>query len=65
MGKKPYAVGGLVLLSGYLWEVLQRDERLVTRELMRFHRKEEMEKLKIILKTIFFRHRPDNQAMDN
>jgi glycosyltransferase involved in cell wall biosynthesis len=65
MGKKPYAVGGLVLLSGYLWEVLQREHRPVTKELMKFHRKEEMQKLKIIFKTIFTRNRPDSRALDS
>lgn len=48
MSKKPYAVGGVVLLSGYLWEVFRREARPVTPELVQFHRREEMRKLKTI-----------------
>jgi len=49
--KKPFVVGGLALLSGYLWAFLTRMERPVSNDLMRFHRKEELMKLKKILKS--------------
>ena len=47
--KKPYLVGGLTNLLGYLWAALTRMERPISRELMWFHRHEEMRKLKAIL----------------
>jgi len=47
--KRPYLVGGLTTLSGYLWAALTRMERPISRELMAFHRDEEMRKLKAIL----------------
>ena len=50
--KKPYVVGGLVLYSGYLSAFLRRMDRPVSDELMRFHRKEQMKKLKAILKSL-------------
>lgn len=49
MTKRPYVLGGAVLLSGYLWGMINRVERPVTEELVRFHRKEQMAKLKGIL----------------
>jgi len=50
--KKPYVVGGLVLYSGYLSAFLRRMDRPVSDELMRFHRKEQMRKLRAILKSL-------------
>jgi glycosyltransferase involved in cell wall biosynthesis len=52
MTKKPLIVGGIVLLSGYFWAFMSRVERPVSQELMRFHRKEQMEKLKLIFKSV-------------
>lgn len=49
MTKQPYIVGGLFLLSGYFWYFLTRFERPVSKELMRFHRKEQMQRLKDLL----------------
>ena len=57
--KKPYFVGGLALLSGYLWGGLIRMERPVSNELMKFHRQEQMEKLKMILKSVLTRKKID------
>ncbi len=44
--------GGLALAAGYLWAVVTRMERPVSKELMEFHRREEMEKLRTILKSM-------------
>jgi hypothetical protein len=52
MAKKPFVMGGLALLSGYCWASLQRAKRAVSPELMRFHRKEQMKKLRTILGTL-------------
>jgi len=49
--KQPYILGGLALGLGYGWALLRRTPRPVSRELMAFHRKEQMVKLKVILKS--------------
>ena len=46
MTRKPYAVGGLVLLAGYVGALTARRERPVSPELMRFHRAEQMNRLR-------------------
>lgn len=58
--KKPYLIGGLVLGLGYVWAFLCQVKRPVSDELMRFHRKEQMEKLKRILKSILGSRRIDS-----
>jgi len=52
MLKKPYLIGSIALLTGYLWAFVTRMERPVSQELMKFHRKEQMGKLRLILKSI-------------
>ena len=49
MMKKPYVVGGLLLLSGYCYSLAARMERSVAVELVRFHRHEQLERLKHLL----------------
>ena len=51
MTKKPLVVGGLALGCGYLWALLQRVERPVSRELMAFSRREQMQRLKKVFTT--------------
>jgi glycosyltransferase involved in cell wall biosynthesis len=46
MTKAPFFVGGLALGTGYLWAMLRRVERPVSRELIIFHRREQMHRLK-------------------
>jgi glycosyltransferase involved in cell wall biosynthesis len=46
MAKKPYLVGGLALMSGYFWCWITRFERPISPELMRFHRKEQLDRLR-------------------
>lgn len=58
--KKPYLLGGIALYSGYLSAFLRQMKRPVSDELMRFHRKEQMLKLKAILKSMFRFRRIDN-----
>jgi glycosyltransferase involved in cell wall biosynthesis len=50
--KRPVLVDGLALFSGYCWAALRRVKRPVTPELMRFHRREQMKKLRTILSTL-------------
>jgi len=68
MTKKPAFTGGLALLCGYCWAAMRRMKRAVTPELMRFHRREQMKKLRAIFRTLlrfkkvdsFRLRRPDN-----
>jgi glycosyltransferase involved in cell wall biosynthesis len=50
--RRPYIVGGFSLGLGYGWAFLRRTPRPVSRELMAFHRKEQMLKLKSIFKSL-------------
>jgi glycosyltransferase involved in cell wall biosynthesis len=52
VAKKPFVIGGLALLSGYCWAALRRVERVVSPELMRFHRREQMKKLRALFRVI-------------
>ena len=46
--KRPFIIGGLALLAGYCWAALRRTKRPISPELMRFHRREQMNKLRAI-----------------
>jgi glycosyltransferase involved in cell wall biosynthesis len=50
--KRPYLVEGLALGLGYGWAMLRRIKRPISNELMKFHRKEQMRKLRAILKSV-------------
>ncbi len=50
MVKKPYILEGVALGLGYGWATVRRLHRPISKELMAFHRKEQMRKLKVILK---------------
>jgi poly-beta-1,6-N-acetyl-D-glucosamine synthase len=52
MAKRPYVSGGLALLAGYSWAAARRVRRPVTPELMRFHRGDQMRKLRTILRSV-------------
>ena len=52
MAKRPVLLGGLALLSGYTWAALRRVKRAVSPELMRFHRREQMKKLRAVFCTL-------------
>jgi glycosyltransferase involved in cell wall biosynthesis len=43
--KKPYVVGAAVLGSGYVWSMIRRVPRPVSREMVNFHRREQMQRL--------------------
>jgi poly-beta-1,6-N-acetyl-D-glucosamine synthase len=47
-----HPIEGLALGAGFLWALLTRQHRPVSKDLMRFHRKEQMQKLKQILKSL-------------
>ncbi len=50
--KRPYLAGGLALGLGYGWALLRRIKRPISNELMAFHRREQMRKLRAILKSV-------------
>jgi glycosyltransferase involved in cell wall biosynthesis len=52
MTKKPFFVGGCALLFGYCWAALRRTKRAVTPELMHFHRREQMKKLRAVFRSL-------------
>jgi glycosyltransferase involved in cell wall biosynthesis len=50
--KKPILTGGFALLFGYCWAAMRRTSRAVTPELMHFHRREQMKKLRAIFRSL-------------
>ena len=63
MTKRPILIDGLALLSGYCWAAIRRVERSVTPELMRFHRREQMKKLRAIFRSILRFKKVDNFSL--
>jgi len=60
MVRRPYVVAGFSLGLGYGWAMMRRIDRSVSRELMAFHRQEQMHKLGIIIKTLLTFKRMDS-----
>lgn len=46
MSKKPILIGGLAQLCGYLWSLVRRTKRPISRELITLHRQEQMQRLR-------------------
>jgi hypothetical protein len=63
MTKPPVLIDGLALLSGYCWAAVRGVERCVTPELMRFHRREQMQKLRAIFRSILRFKKVDNFSL--
>ncbi len=49
MTKRPVVVGGLAAAAGYLWAMVRSLERSMPRELVAFHRREQMQRLRRLL----------------
>lgn len=62
--KRPYVTGGLALLFGYSWAALKRTKRPVSDELVRFHRRNQMQKLRAILWSLARLKKADNFALE-
>jgi glycosyltransferase involved in cell wall biosynthesis len=60
MAKPPFIIEGLALLCGFCWAALRRTKRPVSQELMRFHRREQMKKLRTILRSLLTFKKVDN-----
>jgi glycosyltransferase involved in cell wall biosynthesis len=56
-------IDGLALLSGYCWGAIRRIERPVSRELMRFHRREQTNKLRAIFRSLLRFKKVDNFSL--
>lgn len=63
--KKPYVGGGIALLLGYIWASLRRVKRPVSVELMRFHRQDQMRKLRAVLRSLLRLKKVDGFALDS
>lgn len=59
MVRKPYIIGGLALFCGYWWSWMTGVKRPISKELMAFHRAEQLERLKAML---FVSDRPDARS---
>ena len=60
MSKRPYLVDGLAVGLGYASAGVRRIHRPISHDLMHFHRKEELRKLKAILKSVLAFKRVDS-----
>lgn len=49
MTKRPVVFGGLFLIFGYFWAMVRRSDRVVSPELIAFHRAEQMARLRCML----------------
>jgi poly-beta-1,6-N-acetyl-D-glucosamine synthase len=55
MRRKPYVIGGLLLMTGYAWGWMKRVKRPVSQELIRFHQQEQKQRLRQrLLPSTFF-----------
>ena len=59
LAKKPYLIGVLALLAGYVWAAVRRVKRPIPPELVRFNRAGQMKKLGMILRSIIRMERTD------
>jgi glycosyltransferase involved in cell wall biosynthesis len=64
MTKQPLLFGGLAVACGYFSAALRRMKRAVSPELMCFHRREQMKKLKAILRSLFRLKKVDNFSLE-
>ena len=60
MAKPPYVIEGAALMGGFCWAALCRTKRPISEELMRFHRGEQMQKLKAVFTSLLQFKNPDN-----
>ena len=60
VGKPPFVLGGLALGAGFLFAAMRRVKRPVSADLMRFHRREQMKKLKAVVRTVAKLKKVDN-----
>jgi poly-beta-1,6-N-acetyl-D-glucosamine synthase len=49
MSRRPYIIGGLFLGAGYVWAMVRRAQRPISREMVAFRRRDQMRRLRRIL----------------
>src|SRR5713101_4513507 len=49
MTKRPFGIGGLMLVVGYVWALVRREEKPISREMVAFRRREQMRRLRQFL----------------
>ena len=49
MQRKPYVIGGVLILGSYLWNLVRGVERTIPAELMALRRREQMTRMKELL----------------
>lgn len=63
IAKRPFVLGGLALAAGYVWAAIRRTPRPVSPELMRFHRRDQTQKLKAIVHRLVSFRKVDNFSL--
>lgn len=61
--KRPYLIGGMALCAGYFSGLLKGEARVISNQLMRFHRREQMMKLSAILRSVLTFKKIDNFSL--
>lgn len=64
MAKPPFFLEGFALLLGYCWAAVRRVRRPISPELMRFHRQDQMKKLKAIFHRLIAFKKVDNFSLN-
>jgi poly-beta-1,6-N-acetyl-D-glucosamine synthase len=62
MKKKPFVIGGILLLAGYIWAKVSGVEKAVSKDLEAFRRKEQMQRLKLLLNKLCMKNGVSQQA---
>jgi GT2 family glycosyltransferase len=52
MRSKPYVLGGIALLAGFIWGSVTRANRPIDRELIAFHQREQMQRLRDLFRKV-------------
>jgi glycosyltransferase involved in cell wall biosynthesis len=50
MSRRPFIVGGCLLLAGFLWSMIQNEEIQVDDDVLKFRRQEQMQRLKTLIR---------------
>jgi len=53
MTRKPYLIGGILILAAYSWNAFRRVERSIPKELMALRRREQLGRLKLVMQRRF------------
>lgn len=62
MKNRPYVIGGLLMYAGYVWAYLQGAERPMSPELIEFRRREQLQRLKGIIRRLLMPPSPSTEG---